>query len=156
MQARDFGGAQARAFGQHVDHLSARHAPRARGRAQRRDEFAARLGVGVGIGFGQHLEGTRLQRVAREDRGRLVEGAVSGGLAAPKVVVVHGGQVIMHERIGVHHLDRCSDPRRAGWRDREQQGGLDHEEAPEPLASAQRGIAHRLRETRLRPFDRWQ
>ena len=70
-----------------------------------------------------------LQRVAGEDRGRLVEGAVRGGLAAPKVVVVHGGQVVMHQGIGVQHLDRGSDPRRAGWRDREQRGGLDHEES---------------------------
>jgi hypothetical protein len=47
-----------------------------------------------------------LQGVPRQDRGGLVEGLVAGGPAAPQVVVVHGRQVVVDQRIGVDQLHR--------------------------------------------------
>jgi hypothetical protein len=54
-------------------------------------------------------ERLREQCVAREERSRLVEGDVSRGAAAPLVVVVHRGQVVVDEGERVHELDgrRC-------------------------------------------------
>ncbi len=78
------------------------------------------------------------------------------GLAAPQVVVVHRRQVVVHQRIGVQHLDRGGDPRGAGLRHREQGGGLHHQEGPQPLAAAQRGVAHGLGQARLGAVDRRQ
>ena len=93
----------------------------------------------------EQLECEHLQRVAREDRGRLVEGAVRRRPAATQVVVVHRGQVVVHERIGVDQLDgrrrrvervRCDADRAAGRID---------EQRPDALALAERGVAHCLR-----------
>ena len=52
------------------------------------------------------LEREREQRVAGEDRGRLVELLVHRGTAAPQVVVVERGQVVVDERERVHALER--------------------------------------------------
>ena len=71
----------------------------------------------MGVRLGQHLEGAGLQGVAGQDGGGLVEGAVARRLAAAQVVVVHRRQVVVDQRIGVQHLDRGSDARRAGFVD---------------------------------------
>jgi hypothetical protein len=72
---------------------------------------------------GQQFEGERLQRVAGEDGGRLVERDVAGRLAAAQIVVVHRRQVVVDQRVGVDHLDgggagrpRCSRAHPAGQR----------------------------------------
>ena len=54
-----------------------------------------------------HLEGQRQQAVAGQDRRRLVERLVAGRPAPPQVVVVHRRQVVVDQRIGVHHLQRA-------------------------------------------------
>ena len=71
-------------------------------------------GIGMGVGFGQHLEGAGLQRVAGQDGGGFVEGLVAARLAAAQVVVVHGRQVVVHQRIGVQHFDGGGDAGGAG------------------------------------------
>ena len=45
------------------------------------------------------------QGVAGEDRDALTEDFVVGELAAPVIVVVHGREVVVDERIGVDALD---------------------------------------------------
>ena len=50
----------------------------------------------------------RLQRVTGEHRLRLTKLHVAGGFAAPKGIVIHGRQIIVHERIRVHRLNRKS------------------------------------------------
>ncbi len=77
-------------------------------------QLAACQRVGMGVGLGQHLEGAGLQGVAGQDGGRLVEGAMAGRLAAAQVVVVHRRQVVVHQGIGVQHLDRRGHPCGAG------------------------------------------
>ena len=59
----------------------------------------------VGRGLGQNLEGEGQKRIARQHRGRLVEGLLGRGPAAAQIVVVHAGQIVMHQRIGVQGLD---------------------------------------------------
>ena len=74
------------------------------------------------------------------------------GPAAAQVVVVHGGQIVVDQRVAVHHLERRAGPQRTLALDAEQPRGLDHQEGPQPLAAAERRIAHGLEQAR-RPRD---
>src|SRR3546814_14089569 len=57
------------------------------------------------LGIGEDLERQRVEAVAGQNRGRLAEGLVDGGLAVADVVIVHRGQVVMDQRIDVDALD---------------------------------------------------
>ena len=109
-------------------------------------------GVGIGPRIGENLEGQRLQGVARQNGGRLVEGAVSGRPAAPQVVVVHRRQIVVDQRIGVHAFDRRAGQDRRAVGAAERARGFDREKGPQPLAAAERGVAHRFDQT-ARPRD---
>jgi len=50
-------------------------------------------------------EGEGLEGVAGEERGGVVEGDVAGGAAAAQDVVVHAGEVVVDEGVGVEALD---------------------------------------------------
>ena len=54
---------------------------------------------------GENPKRQHLQRIAHQDRGRLVERLVTRRTAAPQVVVVHGRQVIVHQRVSMDELD---------------------------------------------------
>ena len=54
---------------------------------------------------GEQLKRQDLQRVSRQDGGRLVEGLVAGRPAPPQVVIVHGRQVVVHERVAMDQFD---------------------------------------------------
>ena len=116
---------------------------------QRGDQFAPHRGIAMGVGLRQHLEGQGQETVARQHRGRLVEGLVAGRTAAPQIAVVHRRQIVVDQRIGMHHLDRaaaCNALRRAT----EKSCALaSTRNGPQPLARRQRGIAHRLEHPRL-------
>src|SRR5690606_21316364 len=90
--------------GGEVERLAAAHAGRAAGGGQLGQHRHPR-GVG-GRGRGEGGERQRLQRVAGQDRGRFAVGHVHGRLAAAQGVVVHRRQVVVHQRIGMHQLDR--------------------------------------------------
>jgi hypothetical protein len=84
-----------------------------------------------------------LQRVAREERRGLVELHVAGGLSAAKHVVVHAGQVVVDERVGMDHLDRRGRHLQAiSGRRRLSRG--EHSIARTRLPPVQRRIAHRI------------
>ena len=91
---------------------------------------------------GQDVEGERQQRVAGEDGGRLVERLVDGRHAAPEIVVVHGRQVVVDERIAVHAFDRGRGEHRVRRLDAEEPRRLDDQERAEALAAGQHGVAH--------------
>ena len=84
-------------------------------------------GIAVRVLVRQHLEGQRLQRVAGQDGGGLVELLVTGGLAAPEIVVVHGRQVVVDQRIGVQEFDGAGGPQRRQRGDLEQRCAGQHE-----------------------------
>ena len=56
---------------------------------------------------GQGLEGDGTQGVAGQNCHGLPEHNVVGGTAAAQVVVVHGRQVVVDQRIGMDHLERA-------------------------------------------------
>ena len=78
------------------------------------------------------------------------------GWPPPHVVVVHRRQVVVHERVGVQHLDRGCDPRGASPIDSEQPGHLHHQEPAQPFSASQRRVAHRLDQPQLMPLRQRQ
>ncbi len=74
----------------------------------------------MGFRIGQDLEGEGKETVAGQDGGGLVEPPVGGGLAPAKVVVVHAGQVVVDQRVGVQGFDRRRRPGRPTVRRAEQ------------------------------------
>ena len=73
------------------------------------------------------------QPVAGQDRRRLVERLVAGRPAAPQVVVVHRRQVVVDQRIGVHHLQRTGRRQRRLRLAPARLGRHQAEHRPEPL-----------------------
>ena len=71
---------------------------------QPRDQGDAHVGIGMGLCVGQNLEGDGEKRVARQHRRHLIKGDMGGGAAAAQIVIVHAGQIVMHQRIGVQRL----------------------------------------------------
>src|SRR5690606_27231972 len=96
--------AQVVAHAQQVDHLAAGHAARARGHGQAGGQLAADGRILVGVLVQDDVEGGGLQGVAGEDGGGLVIGPVHGGTAPAHVVVVHAGQVVVDQAVGVNAL----------------------------------------------------
>ena len=89
-----------------IDGLAAGHAARAarvREDAHHLEPRGRRHAAGCIVR--EHIERERLQRVAHENRRGFVEGAMARGPAAAQVVVVHRGQVVVHEAVDVHELD---------------------------------------------------
>ncbi len=72
-----------------------------------------------------------------------------GGAAAAQIVVVHAGQVVMHQRIGVENFDRSPDARGARRIDVEQLGGIQHQERTQPFAAGEGRVAHGFVDARM-------
>ena len=102
----------------------------------------------------EHFEGARLQRVADEDRGGFIEGAMAGGAAAAQVVVVHGRQVVVHQAVDVNELDRGGRGVEHFQRRAERFAGGIHEHRTHAFAARERAVAHRFEQARGRgAFD---
>ncbi|MEA3173267.1 MAG: hypothetical protein QOF42_678, partial [Gammaproteobacteria bacterium] len=48
-----------------------------------------------------------LKGVARQDRGRFIEGAMCSRLSTAQIVIVHRRQIVVHQRIGVNQFHGC-------------------------------------------------
>ncbi len=66
----------------------------------------------MGFLVGQDLERQIVQAIAGQYGRRLVKRLVDGRLAPAHVVIVHRGQIVMHQRIDMDALDRQADPQR--------------------------------------------
>jgi hypothetical protein len=86
--------------------LSAHHATEAGGARELRDQLEPDLGIGVRLRAGENVESQGEQPVAGKNGGRLVECLVRGRATASQVVVVHGGQIVVYQRIAVHAFQR--------------------------------------------------
>jgi len=90
----------------------------------------------------KNLESHRQQRVAGEDRRPLVIFLVHRWPATAHVIVVHGREVVVHERIAMDAFDRRGSVHRLRRRDAEQGRALKHQEGAEALAAGQQCVAH--------------
>ncbi len=115
---------------------------------ERADQLNAHGRIGMCFLARQNVEREGQQAVARKDRGCFVEGLVRRRPPTPQIVIVHRRQVVMHERIAVHELDRAPDHQRPRASPLEQPGRLHHQKRAETLASGKRRMAHRLEQAR--------
>jgi hypothetical protein len=70
-----------------------------------------------------------------------------GRLAAAKIVVVHRWQVVMHERVAMHALNRTGGRKGARFRHTEERCAFDQQERAQAFSAAGR-VPHRFHEPR--------
>jgi len=85
-------------LGLNVGHLPTQH-PLG---AYRAGKFGYRL---RGTGAGQKPKGDIVQRITGQNGGGLVELPVTGGDSAAKVIIVHARQVVVNQRVRMHHFE---------------------------------------------------
>ena len=130
------------AFRREIPRLSADHAGSTGAAGEALDQPDAHRRVGVRCLRGKNLKGSAEQRITRKDRRGRVIGRPDAGLAAPQPVVVHVGQVVMHQRIGMYHFERRAG-RHAGLGGHPVHAGHHAQQVrPQPLAAAQRPMPH--------------
>ena len=119
------------ALGGDVEHLAAHHAGEAAARA-RPAQSAARISAFASVSGSARISKASVCSASREDRGRLVEGAMGGRPAAPQIVVVHRRQIVVDQRIGVQHsIPAARGPAAVAASERARR--LDDQEGPQPL-----------------------
>ena len=91
-----------------IEHLPADHAPKPGGARQHQREIGAHGGIGMGRRVRDHVEGVGEQRVAGENGAGFIKGLVQGRTSPAQIVVVHGRQIVMDQRITMNHLKRAS------------------------------------------------
>ena len=145
--------------GLQVEGLAADHPGCAGGVGHERDRREPPAGQLLGRDRGgcgrfarEQRERLRQQRVAGENRHALAEDDVGRRAAAAQRVVVHRGQIVVDERIGVDQFQRARGGKREGVRVREafaaafrdRLRGREDEHRPQPLAAGEEAVAHRL------------
>jgi hypothetical protein len=138
-----------------IERLAADHAARARGAKQlERDLAAPRGGHCLAQGVEparQHARGECHHVVASARRPRHVERAMRRRAAAPQVVVVHAGEIVVHQRVGVHHFHGGRQLRHSGRRCAvECLMRRKHQRRPQALPFAQQAVAHDVVSRRCR------
>ena len=98
---------------------------------------------GATLQLGEYFVGISLQAVSGENRDGLAKNLVTRGSAAAQVIVIERRQVVMNERIGVQHFQRCAEffdsfGERAG----DHASGFHAENGAQALASGEDAVAH--------------
>ena len=91
----------------------------------------------------QRLKRERQQRVTRQDGDGLAKYFVIGGLAAPQIVIIERGQIVVDQRIRVYEFKRASDLHGAGGIFREHARSFQAQDRPDALASGENAVTHR-------------
>ena len=87
----------------HVQRLAGHHAVSAAGPGQGQNRIGPLL-PGQAAGGGDHPEGLPLEGVPRQHGHGLAVDLVAGGAAPAEIVVVHAGQIIVDQGVGVDQL----------------------------------------------------
>ena len=99
--------------------------------------------------MGQRLERQGLQRVAGQDCGGFVPGLMDRWHAPAQVVVIHGRQVVMDQRIGVQAFDGGGGAVGLDFRHPKEPRPFDDQKCPEAFAAIKHPIAHGVAQPRL-------
>ena len=76
--------------------------------------------------------------------GRFVKPFVTGRLPAAHIVVVHCGQIVVNQRITVHHFQRHRNAQSLFAFNAEQLRALQNQKRTQAFSARQNGIAHRF------------
>ena len=128
-----------------VNGLAADHTKRATGMRQALNHgnpiFCRYLEAGV---VSEDMESLRLEAITGKNRRGLIKGDMTGWLAAPERIVIHGRQVIVNERVHVNHLNGTGRPiQKVKVESKCTTSGIGQERT-QAFATAQGGIAHGL------------
>ncbi len=127
----------------HVDVLAPDHPSHARGVGQlaRRRQHVGRLAPLLGE---QQREGLGVEAIAGQDRDVLAERTVTRGLPSADVVIVHRGQVVVDQRVGMDQLERGCEGQHVGGVESHRGRRGQSEHGADPLARREQRVAHRL------------
>ena len=125
------------ALARQINHLPANHAVRSGSTRQGPNKISANTRIWMGILIGDHFKGLGQKRVARQDRRRLVKLLVAAWLTAAQVIIIHRWQIVMDQRIAVHHFNSSRDPKGRTARYLEQGCGTQHQKRAQAFTIAQ-------------------
>ena len=102
-------------FTLHIDNLTADHSVGTGTGRNLMDhcQQTGRVTTGCEAGITGQLEGFRQKCVSGQNRQRLSEDLMIGRIAAPEIIVIHGRQVVVDQRICVNHLHGTCSRNRA-------------------------------------------
>ena len=67
-----------------------------------------------------------------------------GWLAAPKLIIIHTGQIIVDEAVGMKHFDRAGDRHSHFHISAGNSAELQHQHGADPFSAGKKAIAHSL------------
>ena len=114
-------------------------------RAGRLGDFQNQIAVRIArpaLGLRGDFKRLRQQRVAREHGDAFAEDLVVGRLATAEIVVVHRGQIIVDERVGVDALHGAGERHGVGFAAATGFGGGEAERGAHAFAAGKERIAH--------------
>jgi two-component system, OmpR family, sensor histidine kinase QseC len=114
------------------------------GFGQKFDQTAADDRPRMRLFVADDFKGIGQQTVAGQNGGGFVKLLVAGWFAAAEVVIVHGGEIVVNERIGMQHFKRDSGAERFFLRYAEQDGAFADKERPQAFAAVHDRIFHGL------------
>ena len=129
-----------------VDHLPCDHAVRAA--AARENARAFRQHAVRQVCRQQHPKRLRLQRVAGKRCHRHAVNHVVRRLAAAQRIVVHAGQIVVDQRIGMHHFQRAGKRQRSEVVQPAQTRKFQRQHRAQPLSAGEQAVAHGFIELR--------
>ena len=132
---------------QRVQHLPRYHAVRA-GRVRQNQSAIRPLGIGQAGSRQDQAVGRRLEGVSRQYRQGLAIDLVVSGLATAEIVVIHAGQIVMDQGIGVDQLQSAAYRHGLVPVQTAQPGKLQRHHRTQPLAAGENAVPHGLIEVR--------
>jgi len=108
-------------------------------------EFGNQIGGGVAaVGFcpGDGGESFGEKAIARKYCDRFTKDAVIGGAAAPKIIIVHAGEIVVDQGVGVDAFDGASGGEREGLFSSNSPSGSEAEDGTQAFASCEKTVAH--------------
>jgi hypothetical protein len=100
----------------------------------------------MGFRSRQNIEREREQPVSGKDRSSFIKRLVCRWATAPQGVIIHAGEIIMHQRIAMYALQCGRRHKGIFWRDTKESGGLGYEKRAQALSAAEGRISNSLQQ----------
>ena len=110
-------------------------------------EFGNEVGGGeppIWFGPGDGGKGLCQKRIPRQNGDGFPEDAVIGRASTPKIIIIHAGEVVMNEGIGVNAFDGAGGREGEGFGTTSGPGSRQTENRAEPFSSGKQAVPHGL------------